>query len=359
MMAEASDDRAFGMFSPGLQRRITETRKELAEMTKELGKQKIINKQRADEANKIYAEEQRQNRNRLVVVGMVTGAYLKMSRAIEGLRQAGMENTVEANRQQIAYTFLGREIAGIFLPATNAATNATMASARALSGLSEGGQNVAMVLGSATAGLVAFSVAGIAATAMGLKFTGVLAGIMKWLPLIGLGGGLLVGLGALFLQTKDGADLMNKALEKGVDLLNEMAKGVETLKGKWGNGGWLDRETTNLAIGLSVIGEKLGLLEAGTAKAVFNADAAARRDYKPEPGKKPTPGNYRFEGVSDAFERVQLAAAKQAGLDVPQKQLKVQEEQLEELRRMNAGNVMRPLPWWHAMLIPGLAAASR
>lgn len=340
MQADMADDKAFGLFSPALQRRITDTKKAIADLTVEIGKQRDAARRLKDEQKKVVDEEQRINRIRLAAVAAGIVAYKKLESSLRSLREAGMANTIEANQQQIAYELLGREVAGIFLPATKAATNATLASAKALSTLTEGGQNVALVIGSAAAGLVAFSVAGAAATAMGLKFTGVLAGMMRWLPLIGLGGGLIAGLGFLFLQTADGADLMNKALEKGVQLLNEMSKGVETLKGEWGNGGWLDRETTNIALGLSVIGEKLGILQAGTAKAVFDADVSARKNYKPKAGDKPTPGNFQFENTSSAaFERVQLAAAKSSigGKDTPEKQLEVEQEQLKVLEQLRDG----------------------
>jgi len=332
MQADMADDKAFGLFSPALQRRITDTKKAIADLTVEIGKQKDAARRLKDEQKKILDEEQRANRIRLAGVAAGIVAYKKLESSLRSLREAGMANTVEANQQDIAYTLLGREIAGVFMPATQATTNVIMAAQRAMSGLTRGGQEVLLVISYATAGLVTFTAAQIAATAAGLRFTGVLAVIARWLPLIGLAGGAVIALGALFLSSESGASMLNTTLEATVDLLNEMGKKAEALK-KMSWKDWLGIKAFEIMEGLGMV--KGGL--ANFALGVVADDIAAKNKGKGDEPYKPTPGQFRFEDSSAAaFERVQLAAAKSAmgGKDTPERQLEVEQEQLKVLQQL-------------------------
>jgi len=328
-----ADDRAFGMFSPALQKRITEAKKAIADLNVEVGKLRDAKRRAAEEDTRNAAEEAKRNRIRLAAIGGIVTAYLKLSATIRHLKDAGMENTVEANRQALAYTMLGREVAAIFLPATNAATQASLSGAKALSKLTEEGQNVVMVISYAVTGLMTFTAAQLAATAAGLKFTGVLAGIVRWLPLIGLAGGAIAALGLLFLNTESGASLLNSALEETVDLLNEIGRKAETMKNMtWTE--WLGVK------GFEML-EAVGILKKGVADMAvgFVGDVQKRegRVKKPDKGRREVrPGVPSF-GSIDSFERIQLAAAKISGngKDVPQQQLDVAKEQLQEFRLIN------------------------
>lgn len=335
MQAEMADDRAFGMFSPALQRRITDTKKAIADLTVEIGKQKDAAKRLKEEQKKVAEEEQRTNRIRITAVAAGILAYKKLESSLRSLREAGMANTVEANQQNIAYTLLGREIAGVFMPATQATTNVLMSFQKAMSGLTEGGQDVVLVLSYATAGLVTFTAAQVAATAAGLKFTGVLGVMARWLPLIGLAGGAIVALGALFLSSESGASMLNTALEGTVELLNEIGKKTEALK-KMSWKDWLGIK------GFEIM-EALGMVKGGMADfalGVVADDIAAKNKGKDKGRRQPTPGNFQFENSSAAaFERVQLAAAKSSigGKDTPEKQLEVEQQQLKVLEQLRDG----------------------
>lgn len=334
MQAEMADDKAFGMFSPALQRRITDTKKAIADLTVEIGKQRDAARRLKDEQKKVADEEQRLNKIRLAGVAAGVIAYKKLESSLRSLRSAGMENTVEANQQSIAYTLLSREIAGVFMPATQATTNVIMSMQKAMSGLTEGGQDVLLVLSYATAGLVTFTTAQIAATAAGIKFTGVLAVVARWLPLIGLATGSIVALGALFLSSESGASMLNTALEGTVELLNEIGKKTEALnKMSWKD--WLGIK------GFEIM-EALGMVKGGVADFALGvvADDIAAKKGKDKGRRQPTPGNFQFENSSAAaFERVQLAAAKSSigGKDTPEKQLEVEQEQLKVLEQLRDG----------------------
>lgn len=342
MQAEMADDRAFGMFSPALQRRITDTKKAIADLTVELGEQKDaereltrVIKDKEKQLKLVREEEQKSNRLRLAGLAAGIVAYKKLESGMRSLREAGMANTIEANQQNIAYTLLGRELAGVFMPATQATTNVLMSAQKAMSGLTEGGQDVVLVLSYATAGLVTFTAAQVAATAAGLKFTGVLAVMARWLPLIGLAGGAIVALGALFLSSETGASMLNSALEGTVELLNEIGKKTEALK-KMSWKDWLGIKAFEIMEGLGMV--KGGL--ADFALGVVADDIAAKGKGKGKERRQPTPGNFQFENSSAAaFERVQIAAAKSSigGKDTPEKQLEVEQAQLKVLEQLRDG----------------------
>ena len=65
MQAEMSDDRAFGMFSPALQKRITEAKKAIADLNVEVGKLRDAKRRAAEEDTRNAAEEAKRNRIRL------------------------------------------------------------------------------------------------------------------------------------------------------------------------------------------------------------------------------------------------------------------------------------------------------
>lgn len=348
MLAEAADDKAFGMFSPGLQRRITDTKKAIADLTVQVGKQKDKEKELANEVRKLAAEEQRLQRIRAIGAAVAVAAYLKVASSLRNLRNEGMNNTVEAYRQNTAYMMLGREIAAVFLPATEASTNAMMASAKAMSGLNERGQNFTFVLSAAVVGLVSFKTAQLAAAAAGVRLTGVLGSLMKTMPFLGLAGGVLTGLAAIFLSSNEGAKVLENTMENLVKLANALG---EALEEAFNNPGkfWDD-----FKIGLAVIGEKIGAAPAGRARLEFDEavqeskkrNGLDQRRARAAPGggdrRNVTPGEFRFEGVSDAFERVQIAAAKSSvlGKDVQQQQLDVEKQQLEVLKAINNKGAM-------------------
>jgi len=292
----------------------------------------------AKQVKTLQQTEATASKARLAGIGFAVAGYAKLASSVRSLSQAGLEGTAEARRQQIAYQLLGREIAAIYLPATTASTNASIASAHALQNLTEKGQNLLFVVGSATAGLAAFSTVSLLASVSGLKLTGALAGIARYLPLIGLGGGALVGLAAIFLSSNDGAKLLEDTMTSLVDLANALGDAFDEAfhnPGKF----WDD-----FRLGLVKIGEDIGLLEDGAARKQFDqvnipnsrdrGDLDARRSKEKDKRRQVTPGIPSF-GSIDSFERIQLAAARIAtGRDIPQQQLDVAREQLEVQKQL-------------------------
>ncbi|MFO0814527.1 MAG: hypothetical protein U0796_15005 [Gemmatales bacterium] len=351
LIAESADDRAFGMFSPALQKRITDSRKSIADMTVEVGKQKDATKALTAENQKLAAEEQRLARARTIGAGVAVAAYLKVASSMRALRNEGLENTVEATRQQIAYQMLGREIAGVFKPATDASTNSMMAATKAMQGLTKDGQHFVFVLSAMTGGYVTLKVAQMGAAAAGLRFSGTLGAIMRSLPALGMAGGLLGGLGALFLSSDEGAKSLESTLKRLVALVNDFG---ESMDEAFNNPGkfWDD-----FKIGAAVIGERLGIAPQGRARAEFDdaminkkkrngLDERREREKAAQGPDSVTLNNFQWETASGAFDRVQLAAARQSAINIPEKQLNVAEKQLEELKKMNAEGkgLMRPIP---------------
>lgn len=287
----------------------------------------------AKQVKALQQTEASTSKARLAGIGFAVAGYAKLASSIRSFSQAGLDSTAEARRQQVAFQLLGREIAAIYLPATTASTNASIASAHALQHLTEKGQNLLFVVGSATAGLAAFSTVSLLASVSGLKLTGALAGIAKYLPLIGLGGGALVGLAAIFLSSNDGAKLLEDTMASLVDLANALGDALDEAfhnPGKF----WDD-----FRLGLVKIGEDIGLLEEGAARKQFDqvnipnikdrGDLDAKRGKEKDKRRQVTPGVPNF-GSIDSFERIQLAAARIAtGRDIPQQQLDVAKEQLE------------------------------
>ena len=333
LQAQMADDRAFGMFSPALQRRITEAKKAIADLNVEV--------------KKFHEQEARAARVRLVATGAAIAAYAKMRASLNSLKQAGMENTNEARRQEVAYTLLGRQVAGIFLPATRAATNATMAGANALEKLSGDGQKATFVIAGAAAGLVTFKVAQMAAVASGIKFSGVMGGIVRMLPALGLAGGVIGGLGVLFLSSNEGAKALEDTMASLVTLANALGEALdEALNNK---GKFFD----DFRLGLIQLGEDIGILEKGAARQFFNevtipnAKGRGGLDQRRAAEKLKnqridvTPYAQPSFGSVDSFERIQLAAAKMAiGKDVPQQQLDVAKQQLDELKKANESAIV-------------------
>lgn len=271
---------------------------------------------------------------RMAGVAAAVVAYARLTRSIQSLRQAGLENTVEANRQHTVYQLLGREIAGIFMPATTASTNAMLAGAKAMTGLNEKGQNFAFVLSTAVTGLVALKAAQLAAAAAGIKLSGVAGSIVANLGKIGLIGGIIGGLAALFLASNDGAKTLEDTMKSLVTLANELGDALDdALKnpGKF----WDD-----VRLGMAKKLEDWGILGPGAARKFFdqvnvpNAKGRGGLDERRAKDKnnrnQPTPGNFQFENVGDAYERVQIAAAKNSMLnkdaEIPKKQLEEQEK---------------------------------
>lgn len=351
LQADMADDRAFGMFSPALQRNITEARKNIADMTVAYGKQKDATKTLAEEQKKLDQQEKQIARNRTIGAAVAVAAYVKVASSLRALRQEGMENTVEATRQQIAYQMLGREVAGVFKPATDAATNATLAGAKAMQGLSRDGQSLLFVLSAAASGYATLKVAQMGAMAAGLKLSGTWGGLLRLLPAFGLAGGVIGGLGALFLSSNEGAQALESTMANLVKLANALGEAFDEALNNPGKF-WDD-----FKIGAAVIGEKLGIAPKGRARAEFDEavqnakgrgglDERRAKEKAAQNRQQVTPNNFQWETASGAFDRVQLAAARQSAINIPEKQLNVAEKQLEELKKMNAEGkgLMRPIP---------------
>jgi hypothetical protein len=270
----------------------------------------------------------------------------RMTASLMSMARAGLEGTAEGMRLSFAWQLLSRQIAAIFIPVVNLATNAIIYMRNVLMSFSGTMQNITLVVG----GLIAAFVPFLASLPMIAALLQTVTALFSPFRLILLA---VAGAVSAFLSSSQGAPVL-AALGQAMSAVMGL---FGTLAGLFGDVlaipvqlliGILTllepiitlvvKGLTLLANGLKWVFDKirdfLAWLGFGT-KELAKAQNAPRRDV--------TPAKFSFEGIGDAMERITLAANKTAAMDVATKQLTEQEKANRNLEGLR-GDVQKLQP---------------
>lgn len=271
----------------------------------------------------------------------------RFTASIMGMARAGLEGTAEGMRLSFAWQLLSRQIAAIFIPVVNMATNAIITMRNILMTFSGSMQNVVMVVGGMIGAFVPFLSMLPMVSALIQTVTTLFSPFRIMLMVI-------AGALTAFLSSSQGAPLLaalGQALGSVMQLFGTLAGlfsdvlaipiqlliGILTLLEPIIT--LVVKGLTLLANGLKWVFDKirdfLAWLGFGTKELAKAQGAAPRRDV--------TPAKLSFEGIGDAMERITLAANKTAAMDMAAKQLTEQEKANKNLEGLR-GDVQKLQP---------------